>query len=80
MGVCQLPEVVKLCQTYNDLKFGKETEDEQLEELKSAILYMQEPFANILKAVKEDGNIDIKLNIETLKQVTKMDGIASDFS
>ena len=75
-----LPEVVKLCQTYNDLKFGKETEDEQLEELKSAILYMQEPFANILKAVKEDGNIDIKLNIETLKQVTKMDGIASDFS
>ena len=80
MGVCQLPEVVKLCQTYNEIKFGKETEDEQLEELKSAIIYMQEPFSNILKAVKEDGNIDIKLNIETLKQVTKMDGIASDFS
>jgi hypothetical protein len=41
---------------------------------------MKEPFSNILAAVKEDGNIDIKLNIETLKQVTKIDGISSDFS
>ena len=75
-----LPEIVKLCQTYNMMKLDKDVKEEQIEEVKEAVLYMKEPFSNILTAVKEDGNIDIKLNIETLKQVAKMDGISSDFS